>query len=60
MLVNHSNIQIICIVGRADLNFLSILLNNTGSRLIETKQDTHKRRFSCSVLSQKRMDLSSF
>ena len=52
MLMNHTNSQLICVVGILYMYNLSILAYLTGFWLIHTKQYAHQCLFSCTVLSQ--------
>jgi hypothetical protein len=58
VLMNHSDVQIVRVVRRIDLYNLPVLFDRTGRRLVQTKQNTHEGRLSCTVLSKQCMNLS--
>ena len=42
VLVHHTDVEIIGVVRRVDMDFLPILLDDSGGRLIQTKKNTHQ------------------
>ena len=42
VLVHHTDVEIVGVVRRVDMDFLPILLDDSGGRLIQTKKNTHQ------------------
>ena len=60
VLMYHSDTQVVSVIWIFDLYLFAILMDFALFRLIQTKQNTHQCRFTCSVLSQKCMNLTFF
>ena len=59
VLVHHTDVQVVGIVGVVDLYDLPIFLDYARLRLIQTEQNAHQRRFARTVLAQQRMNLAA-
>ena len=58
MLVDHSDAEIIGVVGIVDLYLFAVLLDDALFGLVHAEQHGHQCRLSCAVFPEQRVDLA--
>ena len=60
MLVHHSYSKVICDIRVSDVHDLAVLADLSLLRLVQAEENAHEGGFSGAVLTEQRMDLTSF